>query len=118
VAAEAMSCREFCRELKVACRLLKSDSWPCRSFTLFCNCTIGSEAIDTARCRTCWKELEKVLEPLNVMGAAAEVSAELAAELPTELVDEAIAKTLCKTRAEPPRVRPLLAYVSAAKVNP
>jgi hypothetical protein len=60
--------------------------------------------MDTARCRTCWKELEKVLEPLNVMGAVAE----LAAELPAELIDEAIAKTLCKGRAESLRVRPLI----------
>jgi hypothetical protein len=27
--------------------------------------------METARCRTCWNELEKVLEPLNVMELAA-----------------------------------------------
>jgi hypothetical protein len=37
---------------------------------------MGSEAIDTARWRTCWKELEKVLDPLKVIVLAAELTLE------------------------------------------
>jgi hypothetical protein len=29
--------------------------------------------MDTARCKTCWKELEKVLWPVNVTGVAREL---------------------------------------------
>ena len=71
VIAEATSWREFCRELKVACILLRSDCWPCNVVTSPCTSCIGRDAMETARCRTCWNELEKVLEPLNVMELAA-----------------------------------------------
>ena len=34
---------------------------------------MGNEAMSTARWRTCWKELEKLLEPLKVTGLVIEL---------------------------------------------
>jgi hypothetical protein len=51
----------------------------------------GEEAIDTARCNTCWKELEKVLWPLNVTGVDRELDV---------LLVVPITNYLCKIGAE------------------
>jgi hypothetical protein len=52
---------------------------------------MGREAMDTARCNTCWKELEKVLWPLNVTGVERELDAPLVVP---------ITNYLCKIGAE------------------
>ena len=77
VIAEATDCSAVCSELKVDCRLFRSDCWLCNELTSFCSSCIGREAMDTARCKTCWKELEKVLWPENVIALDAELLAEL-----------------------------------------
>jgi len=58
--------------------------------------------METARCKTCWKELEKVLWPENVTGLVTEL-AELAVLLVLPISDY-----LCNIGAEPLRVRPLV----------
>jgi hypothetical protein len=60
---------------------------------------MGREAIDTARCKTCWKELEKVLWPVKVIGFVREL--ELVALLVVPINDY-----LCNIGAEPLGVRP------------
>jgi len=62
---------------------------------------MGREATDTARCRTCSKELEKVLWPANVTG----VERELLALLVVPINDY-----LCNIGAEPLRIRPLIGW--------
>jgi hypothetical protein len=58
---------------------------------------MGKEAICTARVSTCWKELENVLEPLNVGEAM-------------ELVLEAINQPYAKYGPDPERPGPLNSF--------
>ena len=95
--AVEMACTALCSELKLAPKVLRSVCWLSRVLTSFCNCCMGREAIDTARCKTCWNELEKVLWPLNVTGVERELVA---------LLVVPITNYLCKNGAEPWRVRP------------
>ena len=97
VVADAMACNALCSELKFDCCVPRSVCWLSRVLTSLCSCCMGREAMETARCRTCWKELEKVLWPLNVIGSVTE---------PVVLVP--ISNCLCKIGAEPLRVRPHL----------
>jgi hypothetical protein len=52
---------------------------------------MGREAMETARCKTCWKELEKVLWPVNVIGVERELEV---------LLVVPITNYLCKIGAE------------------
>ena len=97
VMAEATAFRALCSELKFDCWVLRSDCWLCKVLTSLSNCSMGSSAMDTARCKTCWKELEKVLWPLNVTGFVTELAV---------LLVLLISNCLCKIGAEPLRVRP------------
>src|ERR1700739_4592309 len=66
VIAVAIDCTEFCNWLKFDCRVLRSVCWFCNLPISFSTSCMGSDAIETARCNTCWKELAKVLWPVNV----------------------------------------------------
>ena len=50
---------------KALCRLLNALCCPVSVDTLFCSVAMGSEAIDTARLRTCWKSAENELCPVK-----------------------------------------------------
>ena len=95
VAAEEMACSALCSESKVDPKLASADCLDWSVLTSLSNSCMGREAMDTARCRTCWKELEKVLWPLNVMGFVTELE-----ELAVLLVVP-ISNYLCKIGAEP-----------------
>jgi hypothetical protein len=84
------------RVLKLFCRVVNSDCCPWKVLTEFCIACSGREAIDTARCRTCWKELEKVLDPLNVI-----VLAVLAAEVTLEAIIESLLQKRGRTTKGP-----------------
>jgi hypothetical protein len=86
-----MDCTALCSELKFDCKVLRSVCLLCSVLISVSTSCIGRDAMETARCNTCWKELEKVLWPLNVIA---------------ELL-ELISHYLCKMGAEPRRVRPL-----------
>lgn len=88
-AAVAMPCTALCSESKVAPKLDRADCCDCSVVTSVCSSCMGSEAMETARCKTCWKELEKVLWPVNVTG------------LLSELAELLITNHLCNIRAEP-----------------
>jgi len=74
LAAVAMPCMALCSESKDDPRLARADCCDWSVVTSFCSCCMGSEAMETARCKTCWKELEKVLWPLNVIGFERELA--------------------------------------------
>jgi len=62
---------------------------------------MGREAMDTARCKTCWKELENVLWPLNVIGLLTELAALL--EPITKLPLQKKGRTLARPARHYPR---------------
>ena len=53
LAAVAMPCSAVCSESKVDPRLARADCCPWSVVTSPCSCCMGSEAMETARCRTC-----------------------------------------------------------------
>ena len=53
LAAVAMPCMALCSESKDDPKLARADCCDCNVVTSFCSCCIGSEATETARCKTC-----------------------------------------------------------------
>jgi hypothetical protein len=54
--------------------------------------------MDTARCKTCWKELEKVLWPLNVIGFVAELEPVVLLVVPIETAFARLGPNPCEFR--------------------
>ena len=77
--------------LKVDWRLVRED---CRAWsvdTTFCMFCIGSDAMATARLRTCWKSLANLLCPVKLAGG---------------IEKEPISESKCKKWAKPRRAGP------------